>query len=126
MTDPPRKSSTPLVECAITFLLTSAGGRRTAPTLAGGIYRPHLVAEDLPEGRPVSAAHGCVAADDVHIGVAFRDGPSTVELGEEIVAVATILFRPDFAREEFRPGVAFTVREGRRIVGHGTIRRWLP
>jgi hypothetical protein len=62
---------------------------------------------------------------DRFIGVAFDDGPTIPEVGAEMMVVLTLLYFPHPIYEQLKPGVTFTVREGARIVGYGTVHRWL-
>jgi len=60
-----------------------------------------------------------------YIGVAFHEGPVAPEAGEELSVALTLRNFPNAMYGKLSPGVSFTVREGRRIVGYGTVRRWL-
>jgi hypothetical protein len=105
------KGKLPRIECLITFLLPEEGGRSFPPQyLSGNQYRPHLVIRE---------------PNEEYIGVAFNEGPAEPEAGQELSVVLTLIYFPNSTYGELRPGTDFTVREGAKIVGHGTVRRWL-
>jgi hypothetical protein len=60
-----------------------------------------------------------------YIGVAFLEGPPAPQAGIELSAVLTLTHFPNPMHGKLSLGVSFTVREGRSILGHGTVRRWL-
>ena len=115
----------PLMECAVTFLHTEEGGRRTrfpADALSGGTYRPHLVIGD--PGQRTAIVVGNQGIEEL-IGVAFHRGPSVVEPGVEAHFVLSLMFHPHQVYEQLQPGVTFTVREGSHVVGFGSVIRRL-
>jgi hypothetical protein len=60
-----------------------------------------------------------------YIGVAFDEGPAAPEAGKELSVVLTLMSFPNPMYGKLNPGVSFTVREGAKIIGYGTLRRWL-
>ena len=60
-----------------------------------------------------------------YIGVAFLEGPPAPQARIELSVVLTLFYFPNPMYGKLSPGVSFTVREGRSIVGYGTVRRWL-
>jgi hypothetical protein len=113
----------PRIECAIAFLKAEEGGRSVPPILLGRSYRPHLVVGDPGRREAIVDEYGRGAED--YLGVAFEKGPANVTLGEEIVATLVLMFYPHPTYDKLTPGAAFTVREGLKVVGHGTVLRWL-
>ena len=118
------KGKLPRIECSITFLSVAEGGRSSPPQfLSGDGYRPHLVIGD-PNQRQAVMGDGNRLVEE-YIGVAFHQGPEAPEAGEELSVMLTLMNFPNAMYGRLRPGVSFTVREGRKIVGYGTVRRWL-
>jgi hypothetical protein len=42
-----------------------------------------------------------------------------------MVAVLTLMYFPHPMYDRLKPAVTFTVREGPKVVGYGTVRRWV-
>jgi hypothetical protein len=119
-----RKGKLPRIECSITFLSATEGGRPSPPqSLSADSYRPHLVIGD-PDQRQSVVAHGKRAAEE-YIAVAFHEGPAAPHAAKELIVVLTLLHFPNPMYGKLSPGITFTVREGAKIVGFGKIRRWL-
>ena len=119
------KGKLPRIECSITFLSGAEVGRSSPPQfLSGDGYRPHLVIGDPSKRHLEKLADGSWPAEE-YIGVAFHEGPEAPEAGEELSVVLTLMNFPNAMYGKLSPGVSFTVREGRKIVGYGTVRRWL-
>ena len=96
------------VKAELTFLSPSEGGRNSLPLApwsnAGyGGYMPHLV----------------VDGSDEYLGVKFIGGPRPV-CGEPAVFDLLLMY-PDVDYSILSPGVAVTVREGKRIVATGRV-----
>jgi hypothetical protein len=105
------KGKLPRIECSITFLSPEEEGRSNPRQyLSGNQYRPHLV---IP------------GSSEEYSGVAFQEGPARPEAGKELCVVLTLMYFPNPMYGNLRPGTDFTVREGAKIVGYGTVRRWL-
>jgi hypothetical protein len=114
----------PRIECSITFLLPAEGGRASPPqSISGNDYRPHLVIGD-PIERKSKVADGSRFLEE-YIGVAFRKGPAAPEAGKELLVVLTLIYFPNPMYGKLIAGASFTVREGAKVVGYGTVRRWL-
>lgn len=112
----------PRIECCLTFLATSEGGRSSPlppGALSGNTYRPHLVVGDQTQ------RHAIEGDGNRFIGIAFHDGPVIPEVGTEMVVVLTLMYFPDPMYDQLKPGVTFTLREGARVLGYGAVRRWL-
>jgi hypothetical protein len=56
-----------------------------------------------------------------YLGVKFVRGPDAMSPGESAEVSLALMYFPEEASEEVRPGVAFTIREGTLIVGFGVI-----
>ena len=104
------------IEVSVTFLSEEQGGRSNAnpACLRGNRYRPHLVLES-PTNREVRPS-------DDYVGVMFEDGPEVAVSGKECTAIVRVLFEP---RAAFQPATTFTIREGAKVVGYGTVKRWV-
>jgi translation elongation factor EF-Tu-like GTPase len=101
-------------EVVVTFLSSDDGGRKTPARLTEGVYRPHLVVQD-PNIREYQSG-------DDYVGVYFEAGPEQAMFGKEWSATVMVWLRP---REVLPPGATFTIREGRKVVGWGTVERWV-
>jgi hypothetical protein len=118
------KEKLPRIECSITFLPMAEGGRPSLPQfLSGNRYRPHLVIGD-PSQREAKMKDGNRLPEE-YIGVAFHEGPTTPDAGKELVVVLTLMYFPHPMYGKLHAGTTFTVREGSKVVGYGTVRRWL-
>ena len=116
----------PRIECCLTFLAKGEGGRNfplPPGALSGNTYRPHLVIGD-PGQRHGIIADGNRGIEE-YIGIAFHDGPEIADVSTEMVVELTLIYFPHPMYEQLKPGITFTVREGPKIVGYGTVRRWL-
>jgi hypothetical protein len=116
----------PLVECSATFLTPDEGGRAVLflpGALSGDHYRPHIVIGTRDQRHAIIDDRGC--STEQYIGVAFHDSPAMPDLGTEMKVVLSLMYFPHQMYEKPTLGVAFTVREGSKVVAHGEIRRWL-
>lgn len=114
----------PLIECSVTFLTPEEGGRATPfplGALSGNGYRPHLVVD---EKSSLNATGDGWDGED-YIGVAFNSGPEHPLAGSAMTVRLTATYFPHSMYDALRPGVTFTVREGRQVVGFGSVRRWI-
>jgi hypothetical protein len=85
-------------------------------------YRPHIVMDD-PSQAP--AARQVEIVDEGYLGVAFYAGPTDAVAGRSIRVTLMLIYWPQLEYKDVVPGRAFTLREGTRIVGNGTIvKRW--
>ena len=124
MNDGDAQADLPRAECLITFIPENEGGRSHPPRyLSGDVYRPHLVVVD-PTQRQAIVAEGNRLTED-YLGIAFHQGPVDVSAGAEIKAILTLMYYPRLSYESLKPGVTFTIREGARIVGFGSVLRLL-
>ena len=115
----------PLIECSVTFLHASEGGRShplRSGALSGNQYRPHLVIGDPAQRQAFRDGNRLT---EEYIGVAFHDGPAVADPGVEITVTLSLIFYPHPVYDKLQLGTSFTVREGARIVGYGRVRKWL-
>jgi hypothetical protein len=126
MNDGVAKAHPPRIECLITFIPASEGGRShpfPEGALSGDVYRPHLVTGDPSQRRPLLAEGDRLTEE--YLGVAFHQGPVDGAAGSEMKATLTLMYYPRVSYEKLKPGVTFTVREGAKIVGFGSVLRLL-
>ena len=100
----------PYAEVLIELLLTAAGGRSTPVHLGEdgpGHYRPHFRVGDSGEW----------------LGVEFVDGPGLVAPGQRTYATVRFLYESTVDYSPLAVGARFTIVEGPRVVGHGTVTR---
>jgi hypothetical protein len=125
MNDRLAKARLPRIECLITFIPVSEGGRShpfPAGGLSGEVYRPHLVVGDPRQRGSLSAGN---RSTEEYLGVAFHQDPVDGAAGSEMKVTVTLMYYPRVSYDKLKPGVTFTVREGARIVGFGSVLRWL-
>lgn len=109
------------MECAVTFLSEANGGRKAPPVLNGGIFRPGTVIGDPSQRRAILDEHN--HDTQAHFGITFESGPRVVPRDAEFIATAFLTFYPGVDYKEYVPGATFTMREGHKVVGFGTIKR---
>lgn len=104
----------PLLEVDVTFLSADEGGRQVLPSFNDQHwYRPHLVIQDPGLGTAVGG--------DRCLGVAFVDGPEKPRPSQFERYRLRLLYYPTVDYSGLTPGTTFTIREGSRIVGSGTV-----
>lgn len=82
-------------------------GRTILPNLTSGNYRPHLVIDDCPAG-------------DL-FGVQFMGCDDVVKFDTDMeIKVKLPYAKVDYSR--LKPGVSFTIKEGRHSVGVGSVK----
>lgn len=96
------------VEVQLEFLPTTEGGRSESVNLTQGRYRSHFV----------------VAGENEYLGVAFQKGPEAVRPGDEVTALAALVYaNADYSA--LVEGARFDVREGSITVASGCVLRRL-
>jgi hypothetical protein len=100
-------------------LISTADGGRTEPLHLGhpsARYRPHVVVGDI--AQRVAVGDG----NETYLGVEFQPQDTTLWPGGGSARVRLGLM--DYPAPEYdalQRGVTFTVREGARVVGYGTV-----
>jgi|JI10StandDraft_1071094.scaffolds.fasta_scaffold31788_7 hypothetical protein len=97
-------------------------GARINPLLhlSSGKYMPHIVIGD-PNQREVKTQSGTNNISEHYLGVRFVSGPEICDFEIETEVEMTLMYFPDVDYSEALPGKTFTLREGGKIVGFGTI-----
>ncbi len=110
-----------MVEAEVTLLTTEEGGRRTGVDLDRSIpvYMPHIVVGDPLQRAAIVDAQRRVVEE--YLGVRFLPAKQTLTLGARATVELELMFHPHPGYDRLQPGVTFTIREGARIVGYGTI-----
>lgn len=105
----------PVVQARVTLLPELSQGRRLLNT---GQYRPHIVIG--PQSQRVAIRRGNICTE-TYLGVMFVGGPESMLPGENAEVSLALMYFPDEAYDEVKPGATFTIREGALIVGFGVI-----
>jgi hypothetical protein len=108
----------PTVVVEMTFLRPEEGGRVQVPGPPFKDYSPHLVVQS-PDVRQAIVKDRFIVED--YLGVRFLSGPSEYEAGQSGIFHLLLMYSPLTLYDALRPGVTFTVREGARIIGFGTV-----
>ncbi|MEM6499450.1 MAG: hypothetical protein AAF709_22345, partial [Pseudomonadota bacterium] len=110
------------VLCNVTFLSKTQGGRAYGferAALQGGGYRPHIVIAQ--PHAPDPSMDEILRSNEGYIAVAFQSAPEVIDFGRPFEAELLILDNHHLGQQPVMLGTMFTIREGVRIVGHGTI-----
>jgi hypothetical protein len=108
------------LEVEITLLATSEGGRTSPLALDHPTtrYRPHLVVGDPLQSQASRNSDGSLGGD--YLGVEFRRTDFQLSPGDS-ANVSLELMYPGVDYGRLVPGATFTIREGPKIVGFGTV-----
>src|SRR5271169_2233053 len=87
--------------------------------LTGLQYRPHIVIGDRHQSKAIIGPDRVIAEE--YLGVGFTAGPAEVPVGKEVQVEMMLAYWPNLEYVRAVPGATFTVREGPRVVAHGTI-----
>jgi hypothetical protein len=109
------KVNVPVVQAQVTLLPELSRGRRLLTT---GQYRPHIVVG--PQSQRVAIRSGN-ALTEKYLGVMFVGGPDAMSPGESAEVSLALMYFPEEAYDEVKPGTTFTIREGALIVGFGVV-----
>lgn len=111
--------SVPIVEVSVSLLPELPGPR----VLKGRQYRPHIVMG--PAHQKAAVVAGGSALAEKYLGVCFWSGVDRIEPGETVTARLALMYHVDSPDlyEDVIPGAEFTVREGPKVVGFGTVLR---
>lgn len=119
-----------MVEAKLTFLRNEQGGRaRPFPpgVLRTGLLRPHIVLGDINQRQAIiEVVNGIRELREEYLGVVLCDGPETVTFGEEISVKMALIYYPRVSYSGVVAGATFTVRDGPKVIGYGTITaKWM-
>jgi hypothetical protein len=81
---------------------------------------PHLVVQPA-EARTARAEARQSAGD--YLGVAFVSGPVPLLQGQSGRFAVELMYHPQVNYESLAAGACFTIREGAKVVGYGTVVR---
>ena len=111
------------ISALVTFLPTEEGGR-AHPAHDSSNYMPHVVVGD-PSQR-VALVDESGTSTESYLGVRFTgDGQQlTPGLEHEVQLQLLYVGRVDYSA--LVPAATFTIREGGRVVGFGSVVGWLP
>jgi hypothetical protein len=111
---------TPVVIVDVTFLAREDGGRKTLPSCSRKPwYRPHIVIHDPATRSEKVDANGM--CNENYLGVQFIDGPARPEFNRQDRYTLRLIYHPAVDYTAVVDDATFTVREGGRIVGYGTV-----
>lgn len=108
----------PTVQANVTFLTTEDGGRQTTPNLCHE-YRPHIVVQS-PEIRQAQVDENGVGCE-AYLGVCFVESDHDCQLGQPVRTVMELMYYLRVDYSEVQPGCTFTIREGGKVVGYGSV-----
>ena len=108
----------PVATASVTFIATGDGGRRTMPHLSG-VYRPHIVIQDPGVRRATVGPDG--KGNERYLGVQFISGVNDGEFGVAYESTMVFAYHGRIDYSQARSQETFTIREGARVVGFGTI-----
>ena len=103
----------------VVFLRQVDGGRVYPPSFSPSRpYMPHI----MVQGRSVrgAATVGDVSTE-AYKGVAFIEPPADLAAGTSGMTGLFLMYYPEVDYADVQPGVAFTIREGGKVVGHGVV-----
>ena len=113
-------ADTPVATVDAMFLCYEDGGRKTLPSFSREPwYRPHIVVQDPNIRSPQVDVNGMSTED--YLGVQFIGGPDKPEFNRTDRYTLQLLYHPSVDYSDVADGSTFTVREGGRIVGFGTV-----
>ena len=109
----------PTASASVTFIAAVNGGRNAIPHLnTEPYYRPHIVVQD-PAIRHATCDNGM--GDEHYMGVEFVAGPDNADFDVPLRCTLRFMYYPGVDYSTATVGSTFTVREGGRIVAHGTL-----
>ena len=110
----------PTASAKVTFISAVNGGRKTIPNLnATPFYRPHIVVQD-PTIRHATY-DGARMGNEHYMGIEFVAGPEDADFDIAMECTLRFTYSPRVDYSTATAGKTFTVREGARIVAHGTL-----
>jgi len=109
---------TPTID--VTFLSADDGGRNALPSfVVKPCYRTHIVIQEPTTRSPKIDKNGI--SNEEYLGVQFIDGPSSPEFNVSFRCTLRLMYHPSVDYSAIVNSATFTVREGGRIVGFGTV-----
>lgn len=111
------------IEAEVTFLSTEEGGRSTAVRLdhPTAFYRPHVVVGDVRQRQAIVGSDR--VCREAYLGVQFRHAELVLAPGASASVWMDLMYYPTVGYERLQPGATFTIREGHKVVGYGTVLR---
>ena len=110
----------PMIVADVTFLSPDDGGRQTLPSFkTKPWYRPHIVIQDPAIRSAMVDENG--NSNEHYLGVEFVDGPIDPKFGNNNRCKLRLSYHPRVDYSNVAGGETFTVREGGRLVGFGTV-----
>ena len=119
---PPRE----FIDAEVVVLSPEEGGRATPISAVGyqGQYRPHIVIQPRQVRQAqIEMRDGMRHITDEYLGVAIWSGPDPIPVSKPFTLTMLLMYAPHPAYDRVVPGAEFTIREGAKIVGHGTVLR---
>jgi len=119
---PPRE----FVDAEVVILPPEDGGRATPLSSSGyqGRYMPHIVLQPRHiRGAQIEMRDGMRHITDEYLPVAFWAGPDSIPISAPFTLTVLLMYAPDPIYDRVVPGAEFTIREGPKIIGHGTVLR---
>ena len=115
-------SRLPTILASITMLSHESGGRVVAPDLnSPAAYMPHLVIQSV-DTRVATVINGNQIIDE-YLGVRFISGPLNVVRDEPFESTFELMYYPVVDYDAVQVGATFTIREGAKILGFGSVLR---
>lgn len=90
----------------------------TPPFLTSGKHMPHIVIQSADVRAPTM--NNRTLLDD-YLGVRFLSGPTNVALGSPCDCELELMYNGNVDCRAVRNGATFTIREGGKIVGFGSV-----
>ncbi len=106
-------SNLPTIKSLVTFLDEEHGGRKNLPVLPSSEYRPHIVIQS-PDIRTATP-------EDHYLGVRFLAAPAELSFQLAYECMLELSYHPRVDYSKASAGATFTIREGGRVIGFGTI-----
>jgi hypothetical protein len=125
LADPGRSSNEsmneqPVAHALVTFLDARSGGCETMPDLTSGRYMPHIVIQS-PDVRSPNCDGRTIL--DNYLGIRFVSGPTVMLPNQCYDCDFALMYHPHVDYSAVCDGATFTLREGGRVVGFGSITR---
>ena len=113
-------SQLPTINASVTFLSAAEGGRSLSAHNSN-LYRPHLVVGDVNQRVPITSDDGRTLLEN-HLGVCFTGNGEAFIPGQSCDVTLQLAYHPEVNYDQLMPGSTFTIREGGKIVGFGSVK----